>query len=167
MFLARQVLLWYKSHFVAIKCQFIPGKLNIRADTLSRDGIGEIIWDTVLATEWLLNQLWSNRCESNFTILLVNFFTMDMNAVLPLYFSPGSSPSGAWNRCIISQLGGLGHLCHKVESASSCGSKEVEVLGPAHGSNVDKVRLISLPLPDVRSITVTHKVLPVGTKNAQ
>ena len=54
-----------EGYSVAIKCPHIPVKLNKRADTRE----GEVIWDTVLATEWKLSQTIVQQVWRQLTVL--------------------------------------------------------------------------------------------------
>jgi hypothetical protein len=90
--LTRQILLWCKTKGIQIKCRYIPGKLNLRADDLSRDGLGQAESNEILSTEWQLNpvillQLWRQAYRP-----LVDLFATNKNKCLPLYFSPVRDP---------------------------------------------------------------------------
>jgi hypothetical protein len=86
--LARQLLLWCRDNQVQVLCRHIPGKLNKRADELSRAGVGENILEQVWSTEWKLNRQVLQQVWLTLGKPLIDLFATHENHVLPLYFSP-------------------------------------------------------------------------------
>ena len=88
--LAEELLIWAHQHGMSLEVEFIPGKLNVLADALSRTG-------QVLPTEWTiahqaLQPLWDLWGKP-----LVDLFATQYSARLPLYVSPIRDPM-AWAR---------------------------------------------------------------------
>jgi hypothetical protein len=86
--LVREMLLWCEAQEIVLKCAYIPGKLNLLADRLSRDGVNDASTKSILPTEWCLNpgvvkEIWHLRHRP-----LVDLFATAANKVLPMYFSP-------------------------------------------------------------------------------
>ena len=88
--LAEELLKWAHFNQLFLEVEFIPGRLNVLADALSRSG-------KVLPTEWTiahhaLQPLWDVWGKP-----LVDLFATQFNARLPLYVSPIRDPK-AWAR---------------------------------------------------------------------
>ena len=67
--------------------QFVPGRLNVLADSLSRRG-------QVLGSEWTLHQ---EVCRDLFRLwpVMVTLFATSINHRLQVYFSPMADPQAA------------------------------------------------------------------------
>jgi hypothetical protein len=82
---AENILLWAYSQRITISTEFIPGKLNVLADQLSRR-------NQILPTEWTIAhqalepvwRLWGKP--------MVDLFATSFNARLPVYVSPMLDP---------------------------------------------------------------------------
>ena len=88
--LAEELHKWAHLHGIILDCEYIPGKLNVLADALSRTG-------KVLPTEWTiahhaLQPLWDLWGKP-----MVDLFATKYNTRLPLYVSPVRDPQ-AWAR---------------------------------------------------------------------
>ena len=86
--LVRQVLTWAEMNSVSIVGRFVPGRRNILADQLSRQG-------QVIPTEWTLHP---RVCQALFEIWgtpVVDLFATSLNRRLPVYCSPVPDPM-AW-----------------------------------------------------------------------
>jgi hypothetical protein len=86
--LTRQLLLWAESQQVALRARYIPGKLNVMADSLSRRS-------QILTTEWSICPRVLQRVWQLWHRPLVDLFATRLNAKLPLYVSPCPDPE-AW-----------------------------------------------------------------------
>lgn len=83
--LSRDLLLWTEEHDITLRSRHVPGRLNTRADQLSRRG-------SLLPGEWSLHpavclamwRLWDKP--------LVDLFATRDNHKLPLFFSPTEDP---------------------------------------------------------------------------
>ena len=85
---AEDLLLWCQSHSIRISAKYVPGKLNILADALSRSHM-------VLSTEWTLVHntllpIWETWHKPQ-----LDLFATKFNKRLPLYASPVPDPE-AW-----------------------------------------------------------------------
>lgn len=78
---ARDLLLWAKTNQTTLMTRFIPGKLNVRADELSRSF-------QVLSTEWILNQEVCLQLWNLWGRPLIDLFATKKTTQLPLYCSP-------------------------------------------------------------------------------
>ena len=77
--IAREIWLWASSRNIWLLCAFIPGKLNVQADKLSR-----ILSET---TEWSLDRTLFNDVTNRFPGLDVDLFASNLNNKLPNYVS--------------------------------------------------------------------------------
>jgi hypothetical protein len=165
--LAREVLLGCKLHRVTVKCHYIPGKVNVTADSLSRDGIGEKPVNTVLPTEWRLNpvvvkQVWTQRhCP------LIDLFAMSENAVLPLFFSPVPHPNILGTDALFHSWDGLNAYAFPPWNLLPAVVRKIE--GPSRGSKMATKVLVPLSLPLVRRKTpeAPHKKRPAIAESSQ
>ena len=96
---AQTVLRLYEVSHIHLLPQFIPGKLNVLADSLSR-------WSQVIGSEWTL-------CSEAFSQLLrqwpatVDHFATALNHRLPVYFSPMVDPQSAGTDAMLQSWDGL------------------------------------------------------------
>jgi hypothetical protein len=79
--LTQKFFTWLEQHAITVTCRYIPGRLNVLADSLSRDG-------QILATEWSLHpevvkQLWMFWDKP-----MIDMFATRYNHKLPMYVSP-------------------------------------------------------------------------------
>ena len=97
--LAQTILRLCDTHRIQLLPQFIPGKLNVLADSLSRKS-------QVLGSEWTL-------CSEAFHQLLrrwpatVDLFATSLNHHLPVYFSPMADPQSAGTDAMLQSWDGL------------------------------------------------------------
>ena len=95
---AQAILHLCEVHQVRLVPQFIPGRLNVMADSLSRRS-------QVLGSEWTL-------CLPAFRDLLlwpatIDLFAMSLNHRLPVYFSPMDGPQSAGTDAMMQPWDGL------------------------------------------------------------
>ena len=96
---AQAILCLCEVHRVRLVPQFIPGCLNVLADTLSR-------WSQILGSDWTL-------CFPAFQDLLllwpatIDFFAISLNHRLPVYFSPMDNPQSAGTDAMMQPWDGL------------------------------------------------------------
>ena len=96
---AQSILRLCELHQIRLVPQFIPGKLNVLADSLSRHS-------QVLSSEWTL-------CHQAFRELLrrwpatIDLFATSMNARLPVYFAPMADPQSAGTDAMMQSWDGL------------------------------------------------------------
>ena len=81
---AREFFLWAENHNVHLFPQFIMGKMNVLADSLSRA-------NQVIGSEWTLNQEVVNSLMKKWPVT-VDMFATALNYRLPLYVSPLKDP---------------------------------------------------------------------------
>ena len=81
---AREIILWAENHNVHLFPQFIMGKMNVLADSLSRA-------NQVIGSEWTLNQEVVNSLMKKWPVT-VDMFATALNYRLPLYVSPLKDP---------------------------------------------------------------------------
>ena len=81
---AQSILRLYEANNVHLLPQFVPGKLSVITDSLSRDS-------QVLGSEWTLCQedCWDLSC---WWPVIINLFATSMNHRLPVYFAPMVDP---------------------------------------------------------------------------
>ncbi len=79
--LAREILLWCQEFHVILTARHLPGKNNVLADCLSRQG-GPV------PNEWALDQWVCNAFISRWGSPWVDLFATRLNNRLPLYVSP-------------------------------------------------------------------------------
>jgi hypothetical protein len=79
--LARRLHLWAKDNSVTLLCRHIPGKLNVLADGLSRDG-------QILPTEWSISDRVLVRLWTIWEKPHLDLFATRHNHKLPIYVSP-------------------------------------------------------------------------------
>ena len=77
----REVLQLAEFHAISLRANYIPGKKNILADSLSRKF-------QIIQTEWSLNQGIANRVIRKWGSPNIDLFATSLNKKLPLYFSP-------------------------------------------------------------------------------
>jgi len=82
---AEQILLWCLHNKITLSTEFIPGKLNVLADELSRSR-------QLLPTEWSIAQQALEPLWSAWGKPLIDMFATKFNRKLPLYFSPMHDP---------------------------------------------------------------------------
>ena len=85
---AEGLLLWCQSHNIVLTAKFVPGRLNILADSLSRSHM-------VLNSEWtlahnVLSPVWQKWFKPQ-----IDLFATQFSRRLPLYVSPVPDPA-AW-----------------------------------------------------------------------
>ena len=80
-YLTRELLLWCKQHSISLTARHIPGRLNVRADMLSRRHQRN-------QTEWSLAQTIAERLWKTWGRPHVDLFATAQNAKLPTYVSP-------------------------------------------------------------------------------
>ena len=85
--IASQILRWAEHHLIELRPQFVMGKKNVLADTLSRSR-------QVLGAEWTLHQEVVQSLLRKWPAN-VDLFATSMNFRLPTYFSPVSDPQAA------------------------------------------------------------------------
>ena len=96
---AQSILRLCECHRIRLLPQFIPGKLNVLADSLSRRS-------QVLGAEWTL-------CSQEFALVLrrwpatVDLFATALNHRLPVYFSPVHDPQSAGTDAMLQSWDGL------------------------------------------------------------
>ena len=86
--LVRQVLTWAESNSVSLVGRFVPGRRNILADQLSRQG-------QVISTEWTLHPRILQEVFGCWGTPMVDLFATSLNKRLPVYCSPVPDPM-AW-----------------------------------------------------------------------
>ena len=84
--LAEEMLVWAHTRAITLTVEFVPGKLNVIADQLSRK-------DQILKTEWtivhrVLERLWQEWGRPH-----VDLFATQHTARLPVYISPVRDPN--------------------------------------------------------------------------
>ena len=77
----REVIHLAEFHAISLRANYIPGKKNILADSLSRRF-------QVIQTEWSLNQGIANRVIRKWGKPNIDLFATSLNRKLPQYFSP-------------------------------------------------------------------------------
>ena len=96
---AQSVLRFYEEFHITLLPQFIPGKVNVLADSLSRR-------NQVIGSEWTL-------CAEAFRQLLhrwpatIDLFATSLNHRLPVYFSPMVDPQSAGTDAMLQSWDGL------------------------------------------------------------
>ena len=86
--LVRQVLTWAEFNSVSIVGRFVPGRRNVLADQLSRQG-------QVISTEWTLHSRILQGVFGSWGTPMVDLFATSLNNRLPVYCSPVPDPL-AW-----------------------------------------------------------------------
>ena len=86
--LVRQVLTWAEFNSVSLVGRFVPGRRNVLADQLSRQG-------QVISTEWTLHPRILQGVFGIWGTPMVDLFATSLNNRLPVYFSPVPDPR-AW-----------------------------------------------------------------------
>ena len=96
--MAPKITKWTEWHSVHLSARYIPGRMNILADQLSRP-------DQVLPTEWsLLPRVFEGIC-SIFGNPHLDLFATRANTKLPLYVSPVPDPSSSlWSTTFVSVI---------------------------------------------------------------
>ena len=84
---AQRILQWAEDHNVTLFPQFIPGKRNIVADSLSRP-------NEIIASEWTLHQEVVDELRRKWPTS-VDLFATHLNHRLPTYFSTTQDPMSA------------------------------------------------------------------------
>lgn len=79
--LSMKILTWCANHSVTLRARFLPGKLNILADSLSREG-------GIVHTEWTLHAGVLKHVFSCLGTPHVDLFATRLNHQLPTYVSP-------------------------------------------------------------------------------
>ena len=85
---AEGLLLWCLSHDIHLTARYVPGKLNVLADSLSRSHM-------ILPTEWTLSREVLEPVWTTWFRPLVDLFATRFNHRLPVYVSPVPDPA-AW-----------------------------------------------------------------------
>lgn len=80
-----RILTWCANHSVVLKARFLPGKLNILADSLSRR-------DSIVHTEWTLHAGILKQIFNHWDTPHVDLFATKLNNQLPSYISPVPDP---------------------------------------------------------------------------
>ncbi|MCS5643736.1 MAG: reverse transcriptase domain-containing protein, partial [Dehalococcoidia bacterium] len=83
-----RLLDWADNRGITLKSTFVPGRLNVKADALSRR-------KQVLKTEWSLCPDVFRRICRDLGRPFVDLFATNLNAKLPIYFSPTPDPQAA------------------------------------------------------------------------
>ena len=86
--LTRELFQWASLHQVTLHVKYIPGRLNARADLLSRKG-------QIIKAEWSLSRQVFRQILVLFPWLQVDLFATQLNNQLPCYVSPFPDPA-AW-----------------------------------------------------------------------
>ncbi len=84
--LSMKILTWCARHSVTLKARYLPGKLNILADSLSRR-------DTIVHTEWTMHVGVLKQVFCWWGTPHVDLFATRLNNQLPTYVSPVPDPS--------------------------------------------------------------------------
>jgi len=79
--LARDILLWCRTHNIRLQCRYVPGSLNVRADRLSRPG-------QVISAEWSLHPRVTTALWHLWGRPHVDLFATRDNFKLPTFVSP-------------------------------------------------------------------------------
>ena len=77
---AQRILRWAEDHDMVLVPQFILGKNNVLADSLSRQ-------NQVIGSEWTLYQEVVDRLIRRWPAT-IDLFAMSLNYLLPVYFTP-------------------------------------------------------------------------------
>jgi hypothetical protein len=77
--LAIRLHLWSLAHKIALKANYLQGKLNVLADALTRNILSQ--------TEWSLHERTVNRLRCWEPSLQIDLFASSKNHCLPLFFS--------------------------------------------------------------------------------
>ena len=85
---AESLLLWCEDHSISLTAKFVPGKLNVLADALSRSHM-------VLQSEWTIAHEVLKPIWAHWETPLVDLFATKFSRRLPLYASPVPDPE-AW-----------------------------------------------------------------------
>ncbi len=81
-----RILTWCAEHSVTLTARFLPGNLNILADSLSRK-------DGIVQTEWTIHAGILHQIFSHWETPHVDLFATMLNHQLPTYYSPVPDPS--------------------------------------------------------------------------
>ena len=79
---------WADERGITLKSTYVPGRLNVKADALSRG-------NQIVKTEWSLCPDIFRRICRDLGRPFVDLFATDLNAKLPAYFSPVPDPQAA------------------------------------------------------------------------
>ena len=82
---ASEILLWCRAHKISLSVQFVPGKLNVLADQLSRS-------NQILPTEWTICHSALQKVWARWSKPLVDLFATRYSSRLALYVSPVADP---------------------------------------------------------------------------
>ncbi len=91
---------WADDHHIIIRSTFVPGRLNVRADALSRR-------NQILKQEWSLAQQVFKQICCLWETPQVDLFATNLNHKLPLYFSPIPDPQALGRDAMIQSWVGL------------------------------------------------------------
>ena len=84
---AQRILRWAESHRIRLVPQFILGKDNVVADSLSRK-------DQIIGSEWTLHQSVFDQIRKKWPVM-VDLFATPLNYRCPIYFAPFADPQSA------------------------------------------------------------------------
>ena len=97
---AEALLIWCQEAQIIVTARYVPGKLNILADFLSRP-------NQVLQTEWTLTHSVLEPVWRTWHRPMVDLFATKYNCRLPLYFSPVPDPLALGQDALSSKWEGL------------------------------------------------------------
>ena len=96
---AQSILRFYEVHHIRLVPQFIPGRLSVLADSLSRQS-------QVLGSEWgLFQQVFQEVLR--LWPATIDLFATNLNHRLPVYFSPMFDPQSAGTDAMMQSWDGL------------------------------------------------------------
>ena len=87
-FMATDLLDWCMKRHVSLSTKFVPGKLNVLADSLSRKG-------QIIHTEWTIHKGTLSQIFHLWEVPHIDLFATRMNNRLPIFISPFHDPR-AW-----------------------------------------------------------------------
>ena len=98
--LTMQVLEWADSQNMTLRSQYVPGRLNVKADALSRRR-------QILKTEWSLNPEVFRRVCKILGQPHIDLLATDRNAKLPTYYSPIPDPKAVGTDAFLQDWTGM------------------------------------------------------------
>ena len=128
-FMATKLLAWCARRQVSLTAKFLPGKLNVLADSLSRKG-------QIIHTEWPLHRGMLSQIFHFWEVPHIDLFATRLNNRLPVFCVASSRSLSLGSGCDVSVLGRNDSLCIFSHSPSPEGGSENGVRNlPGHSDS--------------------------------